>query len=929
MQNEKLTYDEKSFIINGKRIMLCGGEMHYFRVPHELWEDRLMKMQRAGANFIALYIPWNWHEPEEGKYLWDGDRDLRKLLELCKKYNLYVALKPGPYINAEWDSGGFPDWLLPKKIKLRLPDAEYLEYVRKWFNEIGRVVKPCLFTNGGNVILVQIENEYDHQIEQQRDIIITKEQAKDYLMKLLKITRGAGIDILPFTNEASFIRGTEILETRTFYPNIPWLWMWEFDSFDEKIEQSKKGQPGKPICIFELQGGWFGQFGKPFPIVPAELTDAIIRSVLVKDGASLLNIYMFVGGTTFPYWGCRGDARGSGDMTAIGSITSYDFSGAPIREWGVAGEKFYHFRTISTFLKQFSGLVMETALLKNGARILKGSEDIRILRKGNVDSGGVFNPVYEKMVVLERADNEKGLILIRNTEDEPKEVVIEYKVPGANETRHLPCRGTLQMPAYKSYMFPIEFKIPDTDFIIEQATSELLTVKKIKDKVIAVLYGTAGFGGEAVIRGLTAGGVKTKGDIKYEIDKNKIVLSYLHNGVGLVKIDNLILVITDILTAGKTWDEKDLLIISGLDFIEKVEGEKGAIRIDAQGSSDSINHNIIFSKEIIRSVAVDEKKMECKQDEVFSCVSFDVKVKKSEPVEIKWEDNWRAIPDSAEKEAGYNDNDWLALKEPISLEESGLLQHGYYWYRTKFSLPKGLKRATINLDTGGVDRVYVYLNSKFLWKGIGKTELDIDVPAKSGENVLAVRYETAYHTKGHPAEGPLQKFSGLRKPMVISGMLSGKDWKAEIKSFKVRWGLGGNLKGYEKTDYNDANWLSFPAAKKYVCHEEIGDLVWFRRKFEYVIKKGWHAPVGLKINGAAERLIIYVNGKLLGKYESVGPQDIFYVPEPFLKKQNVLALILEGPAFNQFKPTEFKPAFLLEPEFITYKSLKKLNLILR
>ena len=122
------------------------------------------------------------------------------------------------------------------------------------------------------------------------------------------------------------------------------------------------------------------------------------------------------------------------------------------------------------------------------------------------------------------------------------------------------------------------------------------------------------------------------------------------------------------------------------------------------------------------------------------------------------------------------------------------------------------------------------------------------------------------------------------------------------------------------------DWLTFTQTNKYVCHQEAGDLVWFRRRFDFNIKKGWYAPIGLKINGASERLIIYINGRLIGKYENIGPQDVFYIPEPFLQKKNILAVILEGPGFNQFKPTEFKPGYFAEPELTGYKNLKKCKL---
>lgn len=130
MKDRAVSYDAHGFILHGRREVLIGGEFHYFRTPHQLWEDRLIKMARYGANLVTTYIPWNWHEPREGQERWSGDCDLDLFLRLCARHGLYVIVKPGPYCCAEWDFGGHPDWLLSKNIPLRVLNDAYLEYVR-------------------------------------------------------------------------------------------------------------------------------------------------------------------------------------------------------------------------------------------------------------------------------------------------------------------------------------------------------------------------------------------------------------------------------------------------------------------------------------------------------------------------------------------------------------------------------------------------------------------------------------------------------------------------------------------------------------------------------------------------------------------------------------------------------------------------------
>ena len=132
---DNVSYDSKSFFISGDRVMLISGSIHYFRLPRDLWRDVLLKAKLGGINTIQTYVAWNFHESEEGVFDFEGDRDLDYFLSLCEELGLWVAIRPGPYICAEWDFGGFPPWLLEKEgIQIRVYNEVFLEYVDEGFS---------------------------------------------------------------------------------------------------------------------------------------------------------------------------------------------------------------------------------------------------------------------------------------------------------------------------------------------------------------------------------------------------------------------------------------------------------------------------------------------------------------------------------------------------------------------------------------------------------------------------------------------------------------------------------------------------------------------------------------------------------------------------------------------------------------------------
>ena len=157
-----VTYDGYSFLIDGKRTYLWSGEFHYFRLPNQdLWRDVLQKMKAAGFNATSLYFDWGYHSPAPGVYDFTGVRDVDKLLDIAQQVGIYVIARPGPYINAEVDGGGFPGWLATKAGNTRSNNPEFLKYSDEWQTQIDRILARHQLTNGtGTVIEYQVENEY-------------------------------------------------------------------------------------------------------------------------------------------------------------------------------------------------------------------------------------------------------------------------------------------------------------------------------------------------------------------------------------------------------------------------------------------------------------------------------------------------------------------------------------------------------------------------------------------------------------------------------------------------------------------------------------------------------------------------------------------------------------------------------------------------
>jgi beta-galactosidase len=316
-----ITYDKKSWKIHNERIFILSAAIHYFRLPKAEWIEVLDKAKAGGCNTIETYIPWNFHEMNEGVWDFSGDKDLAHFFQLCADRGLYVIARPGPYICAEWDFGGFPWWLSTKKgIQYRSTDPLFLQYVDKYFDQVIPIIAEFQLTKNGTVIMVQIENEF--QAYGKPD--------KMYMEYLRDGMKERGIEV-PFVTCYGAVDGA--VEFRNFWSNAKHA----AEILDERFVNQPKG-------VMEFWIGWFEQWGgnKANQKTPEQLEFECFQ--LLSNGFTAINYYMYFGGTNFDHWG----GRTVGEQTF--STTSYDYDVA-IDEYLLPTRKYEVLKRFHAFVK--------------------------------------------------------------------------------------------------------------------------------------------------------------------------------------------------------------------------------------------------------------------------------------------------------------------------------------------------------------------------------------------------------------------------------------------------------------------------------------------------------------------------------------------------------------------------------------------------
>lgn len=332
---KKHTFEIKNgdFVYDGKPVRIISGEMHYPRIPHQYWRHRMQMLKAMGLNAVATYVFWNIHEPEPGKWDFTGDKNLAEYIKIAGEEGLMVILRPGPYVCAEWEFGGYPWWLQNVEgLELRRDNEQFLKYTQLYINRLYKEVGNLQITKGGPIVMVQAENEFGSYVSQRKDIPL--EEHRRYNAKIVQQLKDAGFDVPSFTSDGSWLfEGGAVpgaLPTANGESNI--------ENLKKAVDKYNGGEG--PYMVAEFYPGWLAHWLEPHPQISATSIARQTEKYLQNNVS--INYYMVHGGTNF---GFTSGANYDKKHDIQPDLTSYDYD-APISEAGWVTPKYDSLRNV-------------------------------------------------------------------------------------------------------------------------------------------------------------------------------------------------------------------------------------------------------------------------------------------------------------------------------------------------------------------------------------------------------------------------------------------------------------------------------------------------------------------------------------------------------------------------------------------------------
>lgn len=492
---ERIEVNSYYMSVGGKPVIPVMGEFHYSRYPECQWEEEILKMKAGGVTVIPTYVFWSIHEEKEGVFNWEGNRNLRKFLSLCQKHNMWTVVRIGPFCHGEIRNGGLPDWLFAKPLEIRSNDANYLKYVKRLYEEIGRQLEGLYYKDGGTIIGTQIENEHQHSaapwgitypgepkdmtsatydanitmigVSVQDKKITTADLGDLHMKTLKKMAEEAGIQTPLYTATGwgnAAVIGEEAIPVTAAYTYPFWAkpGMSPFCMFKD-IQKNPDYAPVRydtekyPSFCAEMGVGIQMIYTRR-PIVTAKAAEALMVRTL-GSGANGIGYYMYHGGST-PKMGPT--AFFSDEPMGMPKI-SYDFQ-APLGEFGLEHGSYRALRLLHLFLNDFSSQLapMETVLPKGYEQMTPDNrETLRYAARVRGKSGFVFMVNFQ--------DHDTARV-------DQKDLCLRLKF--ADETLRIPSQGTFTLPKDESLILPFNFQMEDA--LLKYATAQLLL--KLDDK---------------------------------------------------------------------------------------------------------------------------------------------------------------------------------------------------------------------------------------------------------------------------------------------------------------------------------------------------------------------------------------------------------------------------------------------------------------
>lgn len=398
-----------NFYLDGKPFRVISGSIHYFRVVPAYWQDRLEKLKAMGCNTVETYIPWNMHEPEKGEFRFTGMLDVVRFVKLAQELGLWVILRPSPYICAEWEFGGLPAWLLREdNMRLRAYYEPFLRHVREYYDVLLPMLTPLQITEGGPVILMQVENEYGYYGDDTRYM----EAIRDMMLE-----RGVAVPLI--TSDGPFEEALGCGSVEGAHPT------GNFGSrTKERFGVLAPYAGGGPLMCAEFWVGWFDHWGNGGhmhgnPDSPQDLDDML--------DMGHVNIYMFEGGTNF---GFMNGSNYYDELTP--DVTSYDYD-ALLTEAGDITPKYKAFQNVIGKYAPVPEVAFSTQIRRRAYGEITASDRVGLLESLEALS----RPVADTFpVCMEKCGQGYGYILYHSELKREKNIE-RIRLWGANDRANI------------------------------------------------------------------------------------------------------------------------------------------------------------------------------------------------------------------------------------------------------------------------------------------------------------------------------------------------------------------------------------------------------------------------------------------------------------------------------------------------------------
>lgn len=442
----QFSIEKEGFMLNGEPFRIIAGAIHYFRVPRAYWRDRLEKLKACGFNAVETYVAWNAHQPTPDAFIYDDMLDIVEFLKTAQEVGLYAIVRPGPYICSEWEFGGLPWWLLKDSdIQLRCMNDHYLQAIDAFYDDLIPRIKPMFFTNGGPILMMQVENEYGSFGD---DTVYLRYIRDGFIRR--------GVDVPLFTSDGAtdFMLTGGTLDGCHRTANFG-------SRAEEQFTKLREHQPDGPLMCCEFWNGWFDHWNEPHHVTdPAKANEAFDE--ILSTGASV-SAYMFHGGTNFGFM----NGANCPDVKFLTpeyqpTVTSYD-DDAPINEYGGLTPKYYMFRdTVAKYAPVPEMPAFETKLRHYGRVEFTESADLLAI------ADTLSAPVQLTLPVpMEKLDQGYGFILYRCHIRGPREE-LPLNISGLHDRAHIFVNGEFRGIQYRNDTeSKVRIRVPAEGIVLE------------------------------------------------------------------------------------------------------------------------------------------------------------------------------------------------------------------------------------------------------------------------------------------------------------------------------------------------------------------------------------------------------------------------------------------------------------------------------